>query len=367
MRAAKPVGEARQLPPDRLHAALGQAAQVRRRRGQVRPRGKHILGDQLAGDARRCCPDIGHEVSDQNINLMPHGGHHRQCRLVHGAGQHLLVERPKILQAPAASCQQNQIQRLTLPGAPLVQPVNRLGHFRCGCCALHTARLQHNLQGGVAPQNDMQHIPNRRAGRRGDKPDPRGKTGQRSLAPGREQALGLQLALQFLKLDLQLSTPLQFHLANNQLILPPRLKQRDVPLQEHLCSVLNQRTVLRVSSAKQRATQLAFLILDAEINVTRGLSSQAGDLPLHPDGSELIFQQALGLSVQLGNAINLARLPLLRQSAEVPQALLLPAHSAGNNSETRSMERALPVSSSMSIKAPFSMTRLEATPKRCGR
>ena len=77
MRPPKPVVKSRQLAPSRLYAALGQAEQIIFCRGQIRARGKHVLGDQLASDTRSCSPDIGHEVSDQNINLMPNSGHHR--------------------------------------------------------------------------------------------------------------------------------------------------------------------------------------------------------------------------------------------------------------------------------------------------
>ncbi|OQB89599.1 MAG: hypothetical protein BWX84_02338 [Verrucomicrobia bacterium ADurb.Bin118] len=56
--------------------------------------GEHVFGENLRRRGGGGGAHVGHKITDGKINLMPHGGHHRQRGRVNGAGHRLLVERP---------------------------------------------------------------------------------------------------------------------------------------------------------------------------------------------------------------------------------------------------------------------------------
>ena len=84
----------------------------------------------------------------------------------------------------------------------------------------------------------MQHVADRRAGRRRDQADALRILRQRPFPFRREQPFRRELLLEFLKRDLQRADALQFHRAHDELILPARLINRHVALQQNLLAVL---------------------------------------------------------------------------------------------------------------------------------
>ena len=63
---------------------------------------------------------IGDQVGDRHVGLMADGTHHRNAGRENRRGQHLLVERPQVFQAPAAAADDHDVDRQR---AALVQPV----------------------------------------------------------------------------------------------------------------------------------------------------------------------------------------------------------------------------------------------------
>ncbi len=82
----------------------------------------------------------------------------------------------------------------------------------------------------MAACHRVQHVPQRRAGRRGDNADALGIWRHGAFAFGGKQALGRQLAFQPLKGRLECPHALKFHLPDDELVLAPSLINREIPL-----------------------------------------------------------------------------------------------------------------------------------------
>ena len=72
--------------------------------------GKHAFGDDFRRRARRGRAHVRHKIRDGEINFMSDGGNDRNGRFKNRPRHDFLVERPQILQRPAAARDQNQIQ-----------------------------------------------------------------------------------------------------------------------------------------------------------------------------------------------------------------------------------------------------------------
>ena len=103
-------------------------------------------------------------------------------------------------------------------------------------CTRHGARMISRRR--IPPLHHVQHIANRRAGRRRDQADALRISGQRPFSFRREQAFRRELLLELLKRDLQRADALQFHRPHDELVLPARLIDRHVALQQKLLAVL---------------------------------------------------------------------------------------------------------------------------------
>ena len=65
--------------------------------------------DQLGSGGRRGCAQVGDEIGDAEIGLVPHPADHRHRAGGDGAGQGLVVEGPQILDRAAAAHQQDDV------------------------------------------------------------------------------------------------------------------------------------------------------------------------------------------------------------------------------------------------------------------
>ena len=107
----------------------------------------------------------------------------------------------------------------------------------------------------IPPLNHVQHVADGRARGRGDQADALRISGQRTFSFRREQAFRREFLLQFLKGGLQRAHALQFHRAHDELVLPARLINRHVALQQNLLSVREQ-LALRPRRVPRNSTQL---------------------------------------------------------------------------------------------------------------
>src|SRR5206468_5243598 len=139
-------------------------------------------------------------------------------------------------------------------------------------------------------------------------------------------AFVLQLALEPLERQLQSADALQLDRANDELILPTRLVNREVALDDEFLAVLEQIAVLDAFAAKEHAVQLGVGVLEREINVAGTLYAQVGGFARYPDEANRLFEQALHLSRQLADGQDAPRRFGWKQLAEVPLGFGLLAH-----------------------------------------
>ena len=74
--------------------------------------------------------------------------------------------------------------------------------------------------------------------------------------------------------------------ADDELVLPARLIDRHIALQQNFLAVREQAALRRCGAAKEHAAQLRRRILEREINVAGALCAEVGDLAADPDGAD---------------------------------------------------------------------------------
>src|SRR5439155_6558857 len=283
------------LPSEPPTDALAQPA---RRFGYELAAGKHLFGNDLRGGAGRGSANVSDKIADGEINFVADGGHGRQGRRENRACDAFLVESPEVFQAPAPAGEQDQVERgmwSAERGIEFIQQPNRRRDLLRGALALHAAGNENDFQARIAPLNDVEHIPNGRARWRSHQSDSLRIARQRPFPFRREQALGLELSFEPLEGQLQCAYALQLDGADDELVLPARLVNSEVALDDDLLAVLQNRAILHRLAAKQHAVQLRVGVFQREVNVAGTLHAQIGDFARHPDQAELLFEQSLHL------------------------------------------------------------------------
>src|SRR5216684_1952270 len=72
--------------------------------------GEYAFSDDLCRNAGRGCAKVRNKIAYREVNLVTHSRHDRQGLIEDCASHNFLVEGPKIFQAAAAPCNENQIQ-----------------------------------------------------------------------------------------------------------------------------------------------------------------------------------------------------------------------------------------------------------------
>jgi hypothetical protein len=227
---------------------------------------------------------IGGQVAQRHVALVPDAAHQRQARAGHRTHQGRVVEGPQVLQRAATAHQQQRVELVAGVGQR-----QRGAQLRGRLQPLHQAGHHDQLHLRSAARQGGRHIAQRRRAQRGDDADPARKIRQRPLARGVEQALGLQLRLEAQELLVERTLAGGLQGFGNELKLTARLVERDAATAAHALPVLRREAQLRGAAAKQRAAQecaLAVGILQAEVAVTAGGARETGDLALDADVAE---------------------------------------------------------------------------------
>ena len=104
--------------------------------------------------------------------------------------------------------------------------------------ALHQRREEPDVQAGKAARQDVDHVRDGRAARRGDDADAPRKARQRPFALRGEQPLGGQLLLELLEGQLQRAQALRLQRLHQQLVFAARLVDVDAAARQHRQPVL---------------------------------------------------------------------------------------------------------------------------------
>src|SRR5690606_18160299 len=200
-----------------LHALLQLAVEAL----QLDQHGLGVRAEQFGRSGGSGGAYVGNEVADGYIGLVPDSADHRGAAGGHGPGDHFLVERAELLpRAPAPGPDQG------VEAGP-VGPFQRLYYLRRGLAALDRRGADYQFDEGRAPAEHADDVAHRRAAGRGDDADPGWVRGQRALALGSEQALGLQPGLERLECLAQCAVAGGLHRIEDHLVVAAPLIEAD--------------------------------------------------------------------------------------------------------------------------------------------
>ena len=254
-----------------------------------------VRGQRLGRGGWRGGAQVGGQFRQRDIHFMANGGHHRHRRGRDLARQLFVVERPQILQRTATAGEQDGI--VVAAGDGLTQA---LAQHRHGFGALHRRGQNiHRQQRETAPDHG-QDIAYRGAGWRGDQRQPADEGRKRTLAPGVQQALGGELALELFKSPLQRAFAGFLHMADDQLVVAARLVQPDPALHAHQLAIGRVEGQGSAAGAEHGAAHLGAGVLEREVQVAGRGFGQVGDFSFQPHRRHGIVEQLPHQPVQAG-------------------------------------------------------------------
>ncbi len=153
----------------------------------------------------------------------------------------------------------------------------------------------------------MQDVAQRRAGGRGDHPDPAGQPGQGLLVAFLEQAFGGEFLLQCLEPATQRTFPGFLEVLDHDLELAPGLVDADPAAGQHEGPVTQREADQHVALPEHRAADLCRLVLEREIPVPGGGARKVGYLTFEPYRAQCALEQHPRLPVEAADGENLAR------------------------------------------------------------
>ena len=255
--------------------------------------------DDLGGVRRRRGAHVGDEVGDRRVDLVPDAGDDRHRRGGDGAGDGLLVERPQILERAAAARDDHDVDA----GMPR-HVADGAGDLVAGALALDAARADQQPQAGVAVGDDAHDVAHRRALERGHDADGPRQQRQRTLARRGEQAFGLEPALQLLEGELERAEPARLEVLTDDLHLAARLVDLELAARDDVLAVGGLEAEQPQVAAEHHRLDLRGVVLEREVEMTRGGRPGVRDLALEPDLEELLLEAARDGGGQLADGVD---------------------------------------------------------------
>ena len=166
--------------------------------------------------------------------------------------------------------------------------------FGGGGFALNGDGVEQHVEAGVAAGDDVEEVADDGAGGRGDDADGAGKGGQRALAVGVEEALGLEALLELLEGQLQRAGADGLHGLGDQLHLAALLVDADAAAHQHVQAVFGAEAEQHGLAAEEHDGELGVGVLEREVDVAGGRGAVVGDLALDPDVAVLLLDRVRG-------------------------------------------------------------------------
>ena len=167
--------------------------------------------------------------------------------------------------------------------------------------ALHQRGEEPDVQAGKAARENLDHVGDGGAARRGDDADAARKARQRPLALRREQSLGGQFLLELLEGQLQRAQALRLQHFHQQLVFAAGFVDIDAAARQHGQAVLRLEFPVAVGRAEGHALHLRVAFLEGEVVVAAGGQLEAGDFARHPDVGELGVEHGADGGVQFAD------------------------------------------------------------------
>src|SRR5690554_6798208 len=271
-----------QSQPLPLQADLHALLQLAMTALQLLQHGPGVGAEQFGGRRGGGGAYVGNEVADGYIGLVPDNTDHGGAAGGHGPGDHFLVERPEILQRATAPGQDQGVE------AGPVGPFQRLYYLRRRLAALDGRGADHQFDEGRAPAEHADDVTHRRAAGRGDDADPGRVRGQRALALGSEQALGLQPGLERLECLAQCAVAGGFYRIEDHLVVAASFIETDPAAGAYQQAVTQVHAHPGRLLAEQGTAYLGTAVLEGEVQVAGGRAGEVRQLA-RPSSGHLYF------------------------------------------------------------------------------
>ena len=145
---------------------------------------------------------------------------------------------------------------------------------------------------GIPAPEHLEHVPHRRAGRRGDDPELARKVREGALVLRIEEPLLLKPETEPVVGEPQGAFAGRLQLLDHELEVPAGAVQPDARAREHLHAVARLEPEPHPVRAEERAADLRARVLEGEVHVSRAGPREVGQLALHPDEGEGVFEQS---------------------------------------------------------------------------
>lgn len=150
-----------------------------------------MRGDEFGGGGGGCGADIGDEIADCDIHLVPDGADDRDAAGGDGAGDVFLIEGPEIFERAAAASDDEDVERSEALGLEIA--LADCGRdFRAGARALNGDGRDDDFERGEAARECLQDVADGGAAWAGDEANAGGDAGEWAFARGVEESFGLE-------------------------------------------------------------------------------------------------------------------------------------------------------------------------------
>ncbi len=247
-----------------------------------------VRDDDLRRRRRGRRADVRREVGEGDIRLVPDPGDDRQAVADDRAHDRLVVERPQVLQRPAAAGDDRDLRCLARStgrdpavaiALDLAQRGDEAGRRRL---ALDLGRHEDHAGQRPAARQHMTDVLPHGAGRAGHHGDRRRPRRQRALPALVEQPFSGKAGLERLEPQGQVAEPGRLDRIDVELERALRLEQVDPAVGDHAQPGLRLERRVEPVIAEPDALELVALVLEREVGVSGRRDGDPPDLPLDP-------------------------------------------------------------------------------------
>ncbi|EXI84391.1 MAG: hypothetical protein AW11_03867 [Candidatus Accumulibacter regalis] len=220
---------------------------------------------------------IGGEVSEGEIGFVADSADHRQRAGADRPRHALVIERPEVFHAAAATTDDQHVAVAALAGA-----ANGVGNLRAGAVALHRRRVDDDAQLRRAAGERRQHVAQCGGLQRGDDADAARKRRQRAFAGAGEEPFAVELLLEAQELFVEVADTAAPRGFDVKLEVAARLVEGDQHPRLDVLAVFQSPAEELRATAEHHAAHLCGGVLEREVDMSGRRPAEVGDLAGDP-------------------------------------------------------------------------------------
>lgn len=286
-------GRPRDQVPGSPEPRLQQASLLDTGRGELAQEIFLVRDREFCRAGGRGRPAVRGEIGQRGVRFVTHARHDGDARVMNGADGRLLVERPEVLQRPAAACHDQHVGALGMVGGKPVEGGNGFDYLTGRVIALHHHGLDDDVRHGISSFQDSQNIPDGCATSGGHHAYPIRERGDGALPGGIEESLGRKPAAQFCEGLLQGAFAGGGHGPYGNLDVASGWVHAETSADPDLQTIRRPEAESLDIGLPHHAAHLPFGVLQREVEMPGSGAAQVGEFALEKERTELRFQAAL--------------------------------------------------------------------------